>query len=207
MKKSGKKKIRIPKGSRASGFLTLYIVAHTESFYNRRKIFTGWRDSKLTPLGHKNAEMLGRKLKNKKFGIAFVSTQTRAKQTLQHILKHHKGVCVITDRRIMERRYGKLEGKSKEKFAREHPDLWPIYHRSYDIPPPGGESLKMVETRVMPFLKEVITLMRREHTNALIVAHGNSLRPMRRYFEKLTKEEMMALEGQYNKVFVFKIQT
>lgn len=191
------------KGSRKK--LALYVVAHTESFYNRRKIFTGWRDSKLTPLGHRNAQMLARKLKGKKFGIAFVSTQTRAKQTLRHILKYHKGVRVYVDKRLRERRYGRLEGKSKAKFAREHPDLWPVYHRSYDVPPPGGESLKQVEARVLPFLKEAIALMKRKNTNALIVAHGNSLRPMRRNFDKLTPGQMMALEGQYNKVFTFKV--
>ncbi len=185
--------------------LTLYVVAHTESFYNRRRIFTGWMDSKLTPLGHRNAEMLAKKLKEKKFDVAFVSTQTRAKQTMRHILKYHKGVRVVVDKRLRERRYGRLEGKSKEKFAREHPDLWPVYHRSYDVPPPGGESLKQVEARVLPFLREAIALMKKERTNALIVAHGNSLRPMRRHFDKLTPAQMMALEGQYNKVFSFRV--
>ncbi len=185
--------------------LTLFAVAHTESFYNRRRIFTGWKDSKLTPLGHKNARILGGKLKNKQFNIAFVSPQTRAKQTLRHILRHHKGVRVIVDRRLMERKYGRLEGMSKDKFAREHPDLWPVYHRSYSVPPPGGESLKQVEVRTLKALKKIIATMRKENSNALVVLHGNSLRPMRRYFEKLTPKQMMRLEGQYNKIYTYRI--
>lgn len=186
-------------------FLTLYAVVHTESFFNRRKIFTGWKDSKLTPLGHKNAEMMARKLKDKNIGIAFVSPLTRARQTARHILTHHKGIPVILDKRIRERSYGKLAGKSKEKFARENPKLWPIYHRSYNVPPPGGESLQQVEKRVLAFLKEAMAKMKKENLNAIVVLHGNSMRPLRRYFEKLTPKEMMQLEGQYNKIYEYKI--
>lgn len=185
--------------------LTLFAVVHTESFFNRRKVFTGWKDSKLTPLGHKNAKIIGEKLKDKKIDIAFISPLSRTRQTARHILTFHKGVLVVLDKRLRERSYGKLAGKSKEKFAREHPDLWPVYHRSYDVPPPGGESIKQVEKRVLAFLKEVLTKMKKEKKNALIVLHGNSMRPLRRYFEKLTPKEMMALEGQYNKIYEYKI--
>jgi 2,3-bisphosphoglycerate-dependent phosphoglycerate mutase len=185
--------------------LTLYVLAHTESCYNRRHIFTGWKDSKLSPLGHKNATMLGQKLKNADFGLAFVSPLSRSRQTLRHILAYHPKATVITDRRIMERDYGKLAGKSKDKYKRDFPEKFEIYHRSYDVPPPGGESIKDVENRVLPFLKDAFRVMREKNTNAILVAHSNTLRPIRRYFEKLTPKEMMALEGMYNNIYTYKI--
>lgn len=185
--------------------LTLYVLAHTESYYNRRHIFTGWKDSKLSPLGHKNAKILAQKLKKTDFGLAFVSPLSRSRQTLRHILAYHKNITVITDRRIMERDYGKLTGKSKDKYKRDFPEKFEVYHRSYAVPPPGGESIKDVEERVLPFLKDAFCIMREKNMNAVLVAHSNTLRPIRRYFEKLTPKEMMALEGMYNTIYPYKI--
>jgi broad specificity phosphatase PhoE len=185
--------------------LSFYAMAHTQTFFNRRHLFCGLKDSKLTPEGHKNAKVLGEKLKNKKIGIAFVSPLTRARETARHILKYHPDAEIFLDGRIVERNYGKLSGKSKDKFARENPKIFPIYHRSYDVPPPGGESMKQVEKRALAFLKDAIVKIKKEKKNAIFVAHSNTLRPIRRYFEKLTPKEMMALEGQYNKIYEYKI--
>jgi len=186
--------------------LTLYAIAHTQSFYNHLHIFAGRKDSRLTPLGHRNAEMLAKKLKGKDIGFIYVSPLLRARETARYVHRYYPDAKVIIDKRLMERDYGKLSGKSKDKFAREHPDLWPLYHRSYTVPPPGGESIKQLEKRALSLLREIVPVMRKAGKSALIVAHSNTLRPIRRRFEKLTPQEMMKLEGQYNKIYSYKIR-
>jgi len=185
--------------------MNLYVLTHCESCYNRRGIFTGRVDSKLTANGHKHAQRLAEKLKNKKIDIAFTSPLLRTRQTLKHILKYHPNTKVVIDDRLIERDYGRLSRKSKEKYKREHPDLFPIHHRSYTVAAPGGESMQQVEKRVMSFIKELLTSMRKESANVLIVCHGNSIRPIRRFFEKLSSREMMELENLRHRVFMYHI--
>ncbi len=185
--------------------LNLFVLTHCESCYNKRGIFTGRVNSKLTKGGHKHAKRLAKKLKNERIDRAYSSSLKRARQTLTHILKYHPKTQVFIDERIIERDYGELSRKSKAKYAREHPDLYPIYHRSYEISPPGGESMKQVEERVLPFVHDLIKLMRGRKVNALIVAHSNSIRPVRRYFEHLTPEKMMKLENFRHKIFRYEI--
>jgi 2,3-bisphosphoglycerate-dependent phosphoglycerate mutase len=144
-------------------------------------------------------------IKDVSIGIAYRSSLVRTRETLDHILIFHPETRVIVDDRIIERDYGELTGKSKLKYAREHPDLYPVYHRSYDTPPPGGESMKDVEHRVLPFIEDVLAALRREKCNILIVAHGNSIRPMIRYFEKRTPDEMMSIENIRHKLFSYKV--
>ena len=129
--------------------LNLYALTHCESAYNKKEIFSGRVDSKLTKKGHEHAKQIAEKLKNKRIDLAFTSSLSRAKQTLNHILKYHPETEVIIDDRLIERDYGELSRKSKEKYKRQHPKLYPIYHRSYEIPPPGGESMAEVEKRVL----------------------------------------------------------
>lgn len=183
----------------------LYVLTHCESCYNQRKIFTGLIDSVLTTNGHKHAKLLARRLSRKRIDVAYVSPLKRAKQTLKHILKYHPETKVITDERITERDYGELSGKSHIKYKREYPELYPLYHRSYDVAPPGGESMKQVEARVLPFIKFVIGLMKERQINILVVAHSNSIRPIRKYFEKLSTDEMMQLENYRHKIFTYKV--
>ncbi len=185
--------------------LNLYVLIHTESRYNQKRLFSGHIDSVLTSKGHNQAESLAKKLFKKKIELAFTSPLKRAKQTLKHILKYHPETKVFIDKRIIERDYGKLSRKSKVKYKKEHPDLYPVYHRSYKTPPPGGESMVEVEKRVLSFLKEVIEKMKKEKKNALIVAHSNSIRPIIRYFENLSPDEMMKLENYRLKIFNYKI--
>lgn len=181
----------------------LYVLTHCESCYNRRGIFTGRIDSKLTAAGHKHAERLAGELKNKAIDIAFISPLSRTKETLVHIRKYHPQMKVVVDKRLIERDYGDLSRKSKVKYKTEHPDLFPIYHRSYDVPPPGGESMREVEKRVLAFIKDVVSLIKKEGVNVLIVAHGNSIRPIRKYFERLSSDQMMALENLRHRVFTY----
>src|SRR3989344_2639852 len=184
--------------------LTLYVLTHTETYYNRRRLFTGQTDSILTPLGHKQAKRQAERLKHKKIGLAFISPLNRTKQPLTHIARYHSNMEVCMDKRLTERDYGQLAGKSKPKYKKENPKLYEIHHRSYKVPPPGGESIVTVEKRVLAFLKTVISQMHKKQVNALIVGHNNSLRPIRRYFEKLSPRQMMRLDN-YHKIFQYKI--
>jgi 2,3-bisphosphoglycerate-dependent phosphoglycerate mutase len=127
---------------------------------------------------------------------------------LKIVLKHHPECRrVIEDDRIIERGYGDLERKYHKtiirKYGKKQYDIW---HRSYAIPPPHGESIKMVEKRVLSFIKDLKTLIKKEKVNVLVSAHNNSMRPFRRYFENLTINEMMALENPYDKYFDYTIK-
>ncbi|MFA5034097.1 MAG: histidine phosphatase family protein [bacterium] len=190
---------------KSSKKLNLYVLVHTESRYNKKRIFTGHIDSVLTEKGHKQAEAFAKELAGKNINIAYTSPLKRAKQTLKHIIRYHPETKVIIDKRIIERDYGELSRRSKVKFRRDHPDLYPIYHRSYKTPPPGGESMIQVEKRVLLFIKEVINIMRKNRFNVLIVTHSNSIRPIIRYFEGISSKEMMQLENYRLKVLTYKI--
>ena len=184
----------------------LFVITHCESCYNKQGIFTGRIDSVLTPNGRIHAKQIAEKLKNQNIDVLYTSPLRRTKQTAKYILKYHPKTKVITDKRMIERDYGKLSGKSKAKYKKDYPKLYPIYHRSYDVPPPGGESIKDVEKRIKPFIKEVIKKIKTEKINVLIVAHSNSIRPIRKYFENLTNDQMMKLEHMKHKIFKYEIQ-
>ena len=187
--------------------LKIYLFRHGESFFNRAKEFTGWKDSKLTEVGYKNARKVARKLKDKKFQIAYQTRLSRSKNTMKEVLKYHPECKeIVTDDRMIERSYGKLQGKKHttiiRKFGQKQFDIW---HRSYATPPPGGESIKMVEKRVNSFIKDLLKKMKKEKINVAISAHGNSMRPFRKYFEKLSKEQMMDLENPWDDYFEYTI--
>jgi len=186
----------------------IYLFRHGQTYFNKNKIFTGWKDSKLTPRGIKDAKTIAEKLKNKKIDVAFQTHLSRSKDTLKYVLKYHPECKkIITDDRMIERSYGKLEGlKHKtiiERYGQKQFDLW---HRSYSVAPPGGESIKMVRKRVESFIKDLIKMIKREKVNVAISAHGNSMRPFRRYFEHLTIKEMIQLENPWDDYFEYTIE-
>ena len=188
--------------------LHIYLFRHGETYFNRSKRFTGLVNSRLTPKGTEQAKLLAEKLRKKEFQTAFKTRLSRSSNTLELVLKHHPECKrVIVDDRMIERSYGDLEGKYHKtvtkKCGKEQFDLW---HRSYDASPPGGESMQMVEARVLSFVKDLLILMERERINVVISAHNNSMRSFRRYFENLTVEQMMALENPYDKYFDYKIE-
>lgn len=108
---------------------------------------------------------------------------------------------------MIERSYGELERKFHKtiikKYGKRQFDIW---HRSYDVPPPRGESIKMVEKRVLSFIRDLLIVMKSERTNVVICAHGNSMRPFRRHFEKLSIEQMMKLENPYDNYFDYTVK-
>ena len=188
--------------------LHIYLFRHGETEFNRSKRFTGTVNSRLTSKGIEQANLIAEKLKEKTFQIAFKTSLSRSSNSLKIVLKYHlECKKVIIDDRMIERSYGNLERKYHKtiikKYGEKQFDLW---HRSYDVPPPGGESIKMVEKRVLSFVKDLLTLMKREKVNVAISAHSNSMRPFRRYFENLTINEMVALENPYDKYFDYTIE-
>ncbi len=169
--------------------------------------FSGWRDVPLNQRGIRDAKIVALRLKDTRFSLAFQSDLTRSKQTLKEVLKFHKHVKIENDPRIKERNYGKLQGKSHleivQKYGWKKYDKW---HRGYDARPPGGESLKDVEKRVLAFIKDLIEIMRGEKVNVAISAHGNSMRAFRKYFEKLSNEEMCELYNDYESVYEYDVE-
>ncbi len=187
--------------------LKIYLFRHGQTYYNKKHIFTGWKDSESTPKGIRDAKKVAQKLKNKKFQVAYKTRLSRSKDTLKPVLRYHPECKkIITDDRMIERSYGKLQGKHHKtiiaKYGKKQFDIW---HRSYNIPPPKGESIKMVEKRVKSFIKDLIKYMKKNKVDVAISAHGNSMRPFRRYFEKLSVEEMMELENPWDDYFEYAI--
>ncbi len=188
--------------------LHIYLFRHGQTYFNRDKRFTGWKDSKLTPKGVRDAKKVAQKLKNEKFQVAYQTRLSRSKDTLKPILKYHPECKeIITDDRMIERNYGKLQGLHHKtiiaKYGKKQFDKW---HRGYDTPPPSGESIKMVEKRVNSFIKDLLKKMKKEKVNVAISAHGNSMRPFRKYFEKLTVKQMMKLENPWDDYFEYTVK-
>lgn len=178
---------------------TLVLVRHGQSEWNLKNLFTGWRDPGLTELGHEEAIDAGKRLKAKglKFDIAYTSVLSRAQATLDHILEEvgQTDLETIRDQALNERDYGDLSGLNKDdaraKWGEEQVHVW---RRSYDVPPPGGESLRDTGARVWPYyLHEVQPHVLRGET-VLVAAHGNSLRALIMALEGLTGEEIVAQE-------------
>ncbi|KFB08282.1 2,3-bisphosphoglycerate-dependent phosphoglycerate mutase [Nitratireductor basaltis] len=178
---------------------TLILVRHGQSEWNLKNLFTGWRDPGLTEKGHEEARNAGRLLREKGFkpDIAFTSVLSRAQVTCDHILKElgQEGLETIRDEALNERDYGDLAGLNKddarEKWGEEQVHIW---RRSYDTPPPGGESLKDTGARVWPYyINEILPRVLRGQT-VLVAAHGNSLRSLVMVLDNLSGEEIVKKE-------------
>lgn len=175
----------------------LVLLRHGQSAWNLENKFTGWMDVPLSENGMKEAESAAEKLKHLKFDIAFTSALQRAQQTLKIILEktHQKNISIIVHQALNERMYGDLQGMNKDearkKFGDEQVKIW---RRSYDIPPPHGESLKDTATRVIPYFEKNSLPYLQENKNVIIVAHGNSLRALIMYLEKMTPEQILNFE-------------
>ena len=183
----------------------LFIFRHGQTVDNKEHTFSGFRQSDLTPEGIEEAKGIGEKLKNEKVTKAYQSDLIRSKHTLELVLNgYHEGVEVITDPRIKERDYGNLTGINKDEVEKQNPVQYKLWHRSYDVPPPGGESIEMVEKRVLSFLNDTLSTWKKDDV-VFISAHGNSIRPMRRYFEHITIAEMCSFEHTPGKIYSYEI--
>lgn len=178
---------------------TLVLVRHGQSEWNKKNLFTGWRDPDLTEKGLIEARWAGRVLRDQKlkFDIAFTSALRRAQNTMSIILgeMEQSSVKSFRDQALNERDYGSLSGLNKDEAKKRFgEDLVHIWRRSYDIPPPGGESLKDTAARVLPYYNSKILPHVLAGKNVLIVAHGNSLRALIMYLEELSADEILRRE-------------
>lgn len=185
LKNPGGVETELPKDKINLGDNYIVIFRHGESQYNKLKIFTGWLDPDLTERGIEQAKALSDKLKVLKLDVVITSDLIRSINTAKYALSDFPGIKWESDVRIRERNYGDLNGRSKEEAMIMNPTKAVLWRRGYDTPPPGGESLKMVEERVFPFLEELIKRIKSEKINVALSMHGNSMRVTRKYFEKM----------------------
>jgi 2,3-bisphosphoglycerate-dependent phosphoglycerate mutase len=176
---------------------TLMLVRHGQSIWNSEDRFTGWTDVPLTDQGRDEARAAGELLKTYHFDCAFTSALGRAQETLRIILGviGQPDLPVEYDAALNERHYGDLQGLNKtetaEKIGREIVHQW---RRSYDVPPPGGESLKDTQARVMPYYRARIEPLVVSGQSILVVAHANSLRALVMVLDGVTPEAVPGLK-------------
>ena len=177
----------------------LVLVRHGESEWNKLNLFTGWKDPDLSPKGVAEAHEAGRLLKAEgfTFDVVFTSDLKRAQRTLDIILQElgQTELPVHKDQRLNERDYGDLSGLNKDearkKWGERQVHIW---RRSYDVAPPGGESLEDTAARVLPYYDARIRPEVEAGRNVLVVAHGNSLRALIMKLEGLSGEQIVARE-------------
>ena len=177
----------------------LVLVRHGQSEWNKKNLFTGWKDPELTNKGIEEAIKAGKDLKTKniKFDIMFTSDLLRAQETGRLILENmgQSDIPVIKNQCLNERNYGDLAGLNKddarEKWGEEQVHVW---RRSFDVPPPGGESLKDTAERVLPYFHSEIFPKVEDGLDVLIAAHGNSLRALVMELEEINSDEIVKLE-------------
>src|SRR5436309_11814619 len=176
----------------------LVLVRHGQSEWNLKNLFTGWRDVDLSEQGIAEARAAGRKLKAQglAFDVAYTSSLKRAQRTLDLMLEEMgQKVPIVRDQALNERDYGDLVGLNKDdarkKWGEEQVHIW---RRSYDVPPPGGESLKDTVARALPyFVQEILPRVLRGE-RVLISAHGNSLRALVMVLDRLSPSEIVKRE-------------
>ena len=166
----------------------LIFVRHGQSLYNLENRFTGNLDVPLTDLGKEQAKLAGEKLIGYVFDIGYTSMLIRAQESLQIILSEMQlTIPIVKNRAFNERMYGSLQGLNKEETAQKYGQAQvEIWRRSYDVCPPGGESLLDTYNRVVPYYKTEIEPNLKMGQNVLLVAHGNSLRSLMMYLESIT---------------------
>ena len=197
----------------------LVLFRHGQSVWNEKNIFTGWVDVPLSVKGIQEAKEAGRRMADLSFDVIFVSTLIRSHLSMVIAMMENRGgkvpsmihegiqgewernfgkeklIPVYASSALNERMYGELQGLNKDetrdKFGAEQVHIW---RRSYDVSPPGGESLALCAERVLPYFKETIVPYLERGQNVLISAHGNSLRAIVMDLKNLSKEEVMQLE-------------
>jgi len=187
---------------------TLVLVRHGQSLWNLENRFTGWVDVPLSELGVAEARRAGELLKGFRFHVAYTSALTRAQETLRILLETMGAqLPVIRDQALNERHYGDLQGLNKEDTAKRYGvDQVKLWRRSYDVPPPNGESLEMTAKRTLPFFDRCIAGDLRQGKNVLVVAHGNSNRSIVMQLDHLTGEQVVALELATGAPLVYEIE-
>jgi len=187
----------------------LVLVRHGLSVYNDQNRFTGWRDIELNAQGIDEAKQAVQLLNNLEFDLAFTSDLIRAQDTLKIILEGigQTDIPIEKNLALNERDYGNLVGRNKaeaaEEFGAEQVHIW---RRSYDVPPPGGESLKGTADRVIPYLRDVIMPPISEGKQVLVSAHGNSIRAIVMVLQDYTPEQILKTEIGWCEPWIFNFE-
>ena len=178
--------------------MNLILIRHGQSEWNALNQFTGWKDPDLTAKGIEEARNAGMIINNLNinFDLVFTSALKRAQNTAEIILKEiNQPLSTIKNQALNERNYGDLAGLNKDdarkRWGDEQVHIW---RRSYDIPPPGGESLKDTGERVLPFFMKEILPYVCKGKNVLVAAHGNSLRSLIKFLDNISDEDIVKLE-------------
>ncbi|MBF92543.1 MAG: 2,3-bisphosphoglycerate-dependent phosphoglycerate mutase [Euryarchaeota archaeon] len=176
----------------------LILIRHGQSVWNATNRFTGWTDVELSEKGIMEAKDAGIELSGIRIDIVHTSDLVRAQMTADIILEHNESSSEAERRydwRLNERNYGSLQGLNKAETAEKHgQEQVRTWRRSYDIAPPGGESLKMTADRTIPYFEEEIIPNLEDGLNVLVSAHGNSLRSIVMHIEKISPEDIVSLE-------------
>jgi 2,3-bisphosphoglycerate-dependent phosphoglycerate mutase len=191
--------------------MLLVLVRHGQSDWNLKNLFTGWKDPGLTEQGIAEAKAAGEKLKQGgyRFDVAFTSDLKRAQDTLDIMLDKlgQTDLPVVKSKALNERDYGELTGLNKDdarqRWGEEQVHIW---RRSFDIAPPGGESLKDTAARVLPYFKKEILPRVLTGERALVSAHGNSLRALIMALENLSGEEIVRRELETGVPIVYQLK-
>ncbi len=191
---------------------TLVLVRHGQSDWNLKNLFTGWRDVELTETGRGEALAGAKRLKERglRFDIAFTSALKRAQNTCSIILDEigQSDLPTVRDQALNERDYGDLSGLNKDdaraKWGEEQVHVW---RRSYDVPPPGGESLKDTGARVWPYYMHRMQPHVLRGETVLVAAHGNSLRALIMALEGISGPEIVKLELATGVPIVYHLNT
>ena len=174
----------------------LVLLRHGESQWNLENRFTGWVDVPLSPRGIEEAKNAGNKLRSFIFNRAFTSVLQRANETLRLVLEAigQSNIPIEKDKALNERMYGDLQGLNKAETAEKYGEAQvKIWRRSYDVRPPGGESLKDTAERTLPYYERAIKPYLLKGETILIAAHGNSLRALVMDLEQLSREQVLEL--------------
>ena len=178
--------------------MNLILIRHGQSEWNALNQFTGWKDPDLTVKGIEEAHNAGKIINNLRinFDLVYTSALVRAQNTAKIILKEiNQPLSTIKNQALNERNYGDLAGLNKDdarkRWGNEQVHIW---RRSYDTPPPGGESLKDTGERVLPFFMKEILPHVCEGKNVLVAAHGNSLRSLIKFLDNISDEDIVKLE-------------
>jgi len=189
----------------------LVLLRHGQSDWNLKNLFTGWKDPDLSPTGIEEAKEAGRRLKARglSFDLAFTSALTRAQHTLALALAELglTGLPETRDQALNERDYGDLSGLNKDearkKWGEEQVQVW---RRSYDVPPPGGESLKDTVARALPYYCQNILPAVLGGKRVIVAAHGNSLRALVMVLDRLTPQTIPAMELATGEPIVYRLR-
>ena len=176
----------------------LVLIRHGQSVWNAANRFTGWTDVELSAKGEDEAAAAGKELADLSFDVVHTSALLRAQRTAEIVMLHNRASGDIPtryDERLNERHYGDLQGLNKAETAEIHgAEQVHIWRRSFDVPPPGGESLEMTAERTIPYFVEEIIPDLEGGKNVLVAAHGNSLRSIVMYIEKISPDDITSLE-------------